>query len=154
MAGRSIYYGALLYLGHISSDFWLVVFTQAAVFLYLSHTLTIECLRLSFVTFVCATAITLIATPVSFFISVLMPDVFAGFLILSLVIIIGFWDSLKYRDRVILSCIIIILDANSHITSALADLDRCNCRNRSPCLLSGMPNRTGSFETVSRFCLL
>ena len=107
MAGRSIYYGALLYLGYISSDFWLVVFTQAAVFLYLSYTLTIECLRLSFVTFVCATAITLIATPVSFFISVLMPDVFAGFLILSLVITIGFWESLKYRDRVILSCIIL-----------------------------------------------
>ena len=117
MAGRSIYYGALLYLGYISSDFWLVVFTQAAIFLYLSYTLTIGCLRLSFVSFVCVTAITLIATPVSFFISVLMPDVFAGFLILSLVIIIGFWDSLKYRDRVILSCIILYstLTHTSHL---------------------------------------
>lgn len=117
MAGRSIYYGALLYLGYISSDFWLVVFAQAAIFLYLSHTLTIKCLRLSFFSFVCVTAITLVATPLSFFISVLMPDVFAGFLILSVVILIGFWDSLKYRDRIILSFIVLYsaLTHTSHL---------------------------------------
>jgi len=117
MAGRSIYYGALLYLGHISGHFWLVVFTQAAVFLYLSHTLMIKCLRLSFVSFVCVTAITLVATPLSFFISVLMPDVFAGFLILSVVILIEFWDSLKSRDKVILSFIILYsaLTHTSHL---------------------------------------
>jgi hypothetical protein len=63
MAGRSIYYGGLLYLGHITSKFWLAVFTQAAIFLYLSHTLTIKCLRLSFFSFVCVTAVTLLASP-------------------------------------------------------------------------------------------
>ena len=118
MARRSIYYGALLYLGHISSRFWLVVFTQAAIFLYLSHTLMIRCLRLSFVSFVGVTAITLAATPLSFFISVLMPDVFAGFLILSLVIVIGFWDSLKSRDKVFLS-LIILYSALTHTSHLL-----------------------------------
>jgi len=117
MAGRSIYYGALLYLGHISGHFWLVVFTQAAIFLYLSHTLMIECLRLSFVSFVSVTAITLVATPLSFFISLLMPDVFAGFLILSVVILIEFWNSLKSRHKVILSFIILYsaLTHTSHL---------------------------------------
>ena len=113
IAGRSIYYGALLYVGHISSEFWLVVFTQAAVFLYLSYTLMIKCLRLSFVSFVCVTAIILAATPVSFFISVLMPDVFAGFLIVSVVIVIAFWDTLKPRDKVIL-CFVILYSALTH----------------------------------------
>src|SRR5262245_43028007 len=33
LAGRSIYYGALLYVGHITSHFWLTVFVQALIFL-------------------------------------------------------------------------------------------------------------------------
>ena len=118
MAGRSIYYGALLYLGHISGQFWLVVFTQAAIFLYLSHTLIIKCLRLSFVSFACVTAITLVATPLSFFISVLMPDVFAGFLILSVVILIASWNSLGSRDKVILS-FIVLYSALAHTSHLL-----------------------------------
>jgi hypothetical protein len=117
MAGRSIYYGALLYLGHIAGQFWLVVLTQAAILLYLSYTLMIKCLRSSFVSFVCVTAITLVATPLSFFISVLMPDVFAGYLILSVVILIEFWNSLQSSDKVILSFIILYsaLTHTSHL---------------------------------------
>ena len=84
MAGRSIYYGALLYLSHITSYLWLAVFAQAAIFLYLSYTLTIQCLRLSYFSFVCITSIILIVTPLSFFVSFLMPDVFASFLIVGL----------------------------------------------------------------------
>jgi hypothetical protein len=118
MAGRSIYYGALLYLGHILSDFWLVIFTQAAIFLYLSYTLLITCLRISFVAFACVTIITLVVTPLSFFICTLMPDVFAGFLILSAVILTGFWDSLEYRDRVILS-LIVLYSALTHTSHLL-----------------------------------
>lgn len=118
MAGRSIYYGALLYLGHILSKFWLVIFTQAAIFLYLSHTLLTKCLRLSFGAFACLTVITLVATPLSFFISSLMPDVFAGFLYLSAVILTGFWASLEYRDRVI-SSLIVLYSALTHTSHLL-----------------------------------
>jgi hypothetical protein len=118
MAGRSIYYGALLYLGHILSNFWLVIFTQATLFLYLSYTLLTKCLRISFVAFACVTVITLVATPLSFFICFLMPDVFAGFLILGAVILIGFWDSLEYRDRVILS-LIVLYSALTHTSHLL-----------------------------------
>jgi hypothetical protein len=118
MAGRSIYYGALLYLGHILSKFWLVIFTQATIFLYLSYTLLTKCLRLSFVAFACVTVITLVATPLSFFICSLMPDVFAGFLILGAVILAGFWDSLENRDRVILS-LIVLYSALTHTSHLL-----------------------------------
>jgi|SRR5579862_647651 len=140
MAGRSIYYGALLYLGHILGEFWLVIFAQAAVFLYLSHTLIIKCLRLSFVSFVCVTAITSVATPLSFFICFLMPDVFAGFLIMSVAILIAFFNSLSYRDRVILSFIILYsaLTHTSHLLlliftiSAFAIISLLAGRNAKP----------------------
>jgi hypothetical protein len=117
MAGRSIYYGALLYLSHLSSYLWLAVFAQAAIFLYLSYTLIFKCLRLSFFTFVCATSTILVATPLPFFISFLMPDIFASFLILGLAILVGFWDSLKSRDQAILFSIILYsaLTHTSHL---------------------------------------
>jgi putative flippase GtrA len=117
MAGRSIYYGALLYLSHLTSYLWLAVFTQAAIFLYLSYTLTIKCLRLSFFTFVCITLTILVATPLSFFISFLMPDVFASFLIVGLATLVGFWDSLKLRDQTVLGAAILYsaLTHTSHL---------------------------------------
>jgi putative flippase GtrA len=105
LAGRSIYYGALLYIGHLTSYFWLSVFAQAAIFLYLSYTLTVKCLRLSFFTFACVTLTALIATPVSFFISFLMPDVFASFLVFGTIIIAAFWNALELRDKIFVSAI-------------------------------------------------
>lgn len=107
LAGRSIFYGALLYLGHLTSYFWLSVFSQAAIFLYLSYTLVITCLRMSFLTFVGLTSAILIVTPVSFFISFLMPDIFASFLILAAIIFVGFWNALGTRDKIIISGIIL-----------------------------------------------
>ena len=117
MSGRSIYYGALLYVGHLTSNFWLSIFAQAAIFIYLSYTFVIKCARLSFFTFVCTTAIILVATPVSFFISFLTPDIFASFLILATIILVGFWSTLKLRDRVFVTAIILysILVHTSHL---------------------------------------
>jgi putative flippase GtrA len=117
MAGRSIYYGTLLYVSHLTSYLWLAVFVQAAIFLYLTYTLVFKCLRLSFFTFVCVNSTILVATPLSFFISFLMPDVFASFLILGLATLVGFWDSLKLRDQAILSSIILYsaLTHTSHL---------------------------------------
>src|SRR5260221_4121881 len=81
-----------------------------------------KCLRLSFFTFVCATAVTLAVTPLSFFISLLVPDVFASYLILGLGILIGFWDSLKLADRSILLAIIFYsaLTHTSHLILLIA----------------------------------
>jgi len=117
LSGRSIYYGALLYLGHLTSYFWLTVFAQAAVLLYLAYILIVTCLRLSFWTFSWTITIILLATPVSFFISYLMPDIFASYLILATIILAVFWDRLAIRHQVITSLIILfsILAHTSHI---------------------------------------
>jgi len=103
LAGRSIFYGALLYLGHLTSYFWLSVFLQAAIFLYLSYTLAITCLRVSFSTFAILISTILIVTPVSLYISFLMPDIFASFLILATIVFVGFWNVLGTRDKIITS---------------------------------------------------
>lgn len=117
LAGRSVFYGALLYIGHLTSYFWLCVFAQAAIFLYLANTLVIKCLRLSFFTFAGVTSAILVATPVSFFISFLMPDIFASFLIVGTIILAGFWEALKPRDRIFISAIILFsaLAHTSHL---------------------------------------
>ena len=105
LAGRSIYYGAFLYLGYVSSQFWLCVFAQAAIFLYLCHTFIVKCLRLSFPIFAVVISFILVATPVSFFISFMMPDIFASFLILSAIMIVAFWSELERLDKIYISAI-------------------------------------------------
>jgi putative flippase GtrA len=106
LAGRSIYYGALLYIGHLTSYMWLSVFVQGAIFLYLCNLFLTKCLRLSFFTSVCATSTLLVTTPVSFFISFLMPDIFAAFLILASAILLGFWRRLSLLDKILLEAVI------------------------------------------------
>ena len=117
MAGRSIYYGALLYLGHLPSYFWLSVFLQAAIFVYLTYIFAFKCAELSFSKFALSVFLTLIVTPVSFFISFLMPDIFASFLILSTVILVGFWHKLRSHDRLLLLAISLlsVLFHTSHL---------------------------------------
>ena len=117
LAGRSIYYGALLYLGHLTSYFWLSVFLQAAIFIYLTYIFAIKCADLSFSKFVGVVSLVLIVTPASFFISFLMPDIFASFLILSTIILVGFWHKLRLHDRICVLAIALlsVLFHTSHL---------------------------------------
>jgi len=83
LAGRSIYYGVLLYLSHITGRLWPAVLVQAfAVLLAISLTLqtfgSFTWLRLTVVSLVLATL-----TPMSFFVSLLTPDIFAGITVLA-----------------------------------------------------------------------
>ncbi len=105
LAGRSFYYGALLYVGHLISLFWLSIFMQAAIFLYLTYTITIKGLRLSIVSYACIIGIALLGTPLSFFVGFLMPDIFASYLILGTIIIAAFWAELNLRDKILVGSI-------------------------------------------------
>ena len=116
--GRSInLLRRFLYLGQASSHFWLCVFAQAAIFLYLCHTFIVKCLRLPFPMFAAVISFILVATPVSFFISFMMPDVFASFLILSAIMIVAFWSELERVDKICISAILIfaVLTHASHL---------------------------------------
>jgi hypothetical protein len=117
LSGRSVYYGALLYLGHLTGNLWLSIFAQAAIFVYLSYMLVVTCLRFSIFTLLCVDLTVLAVTPVSFFVSYLMPDVFASFLILATIIILAFWDSIRLRERIIVSAVLLYsaLTHTSHL---------------------------------------
>ena len=118
LGGRSIYYGALLYAGYVTSYFWLSILLQGLIFIYLSYVFLIKCARLSFASFALVTSAILILTPVSFFISFLMPDIFASFLILGTMVLVGFWKALNPRDKVFIS-IIIFYSALAHTSHLL-----------------------------------
>jgi len=107
LSGRSVYYGTLLYLGHLTSNLWLSIFAQAAIFVYLSYTLVVTCLRFSIFTLLCVDLTVLAVTPISFFVSYLMPDIFASFLILGTIILLAFWNSIRLRERIVVAAVLL-----------------------------------------------
>jgi hypothetical protein len=89
MLGRSLYYGLLLYIGAITSGFWLTIVFQAAAVL-LALYLTVRALDIP----VWPTLIWLclglcVISDVAFFASYLMPDLFAGIAILSCAVLLS-----------------------------------------------------------------
>jgi hypothetical protein len=78
MAGRSIYYGALAYLGALTSGFWLTVFVQGLAVAWLAE-ITLRAFRITgFGAYAGVVAVLALATPAPFFVAFLMPDIWAG----------------------------------------------------------------------------
>jgi len=83
LSGRSIYYGALLYLGEVTGGFWFSVAIQAAM-LTLAVGLSLRALGLrSGRQAAISIGVIALLTPAAFFASYLMPDMFAGISILA-----------------------------------------------------------------------
>lgn len=90
LAGRSVYYGALLYFGDATGQLWPSILVQAAAVL-LAISLTLRQMRLfSWQTLGVLTVGLAALTPLAFFTSFLMPDVFAGVTVLAIANLIGF----------------------------------------------------------------
>jgi hypothetical protein len=98
LSGRSVYYGALLYLGDRIGEFWFTVALQGAL-LILALALFLRAMDLplgwNFTIAVLAVALT---TSASFFVSFLMPDVFAATVILACASLIGAGRQLPWGD--------------------------------------------------------
>jgi hypothetical protein len=118
-AARSIYYGLFVYIGAISSSLWLVVFAQAALAawaIYLSARLTIGT---SWQTLPVILIPLGLLTPLSFFVSYLMPDVFAGVTILSVSALLAYSTmSLLMRLQFFLILVLAMVFHTSHIAIA------------------------------------
>ncbi|MFI4865937.1 MAG: hypothetical protein ACHQDB_02410 [Steroidobacterales bacterium] len=101
LSGRSVYYGALLYMGDRIGGFWLTIVVQAVVLL-LAMVLFFRAveapLGLNFAITVIAVALT---TSASFFVSFLMPDIFAATVILACASLIGAKRRLPWGDYTI-----------------------------------------------------
>jgi hypothetical protein len=107
LAGRSIVYGVLLYLGEISRGMWLSILVQSLIANFLIFAFVIRTLGLSFRRFLVSTVAVCVVSPLAFFNSYLMPDVFAGFLILGFAILAIGWERLKLVERVAISAVIL-----------------------------------------------
>jgi hypothetical protein len=78
LAGRSIYYGFLAYLGALTGGFWLTVFVQALAVAWLAE-IVLRALRItSLAAYAGVMAVLALASPAAFFASFLMPDIWAG----------------------------------------------------------------------------
>ena len=101
LSGRSVYYGALLYMGDRVGGFWLTIVVQALVLL-VAMALFFRAfeapLGLNFAITVMAVAL---ATSASFFVSFLMPDIFAATVILACASLIGAQRRLPWGDYTI-----------------------------------------------------
>lgn len=117
LAGRSIIYGALLYLGALTGGMWFAIVVQSVVAVYLVFLFIVRTLRLDFRYFLVTCGVLLLASPLPFCVSCLMPDVFAGFLILGVAILATGWGRLSKTERAITSAVLLfaVLSHTTHV---------------------------------------
>jgi hypothetical protein len=107
LAGRSIIYGALLYLGAVIGGMWFSIIMQSLSAACLIFVFVVRTLGLDFRHFLISCAFLFTASPLPFFASFLMPDVFAGFLILAFAILATSWHRLSRVELVFLSAVLL-----------------------------------------------
>jgi hypothetical protein len=124
--GRSVYYGALLYIGIESLGRYGPIFIQAAI-----QVLALMCILIA-VPVVdeskrwrwCAIAMLAIGllSPLPFFVSRLMPDAFTGIFVASVISLLAFWHNHSSLGRVflILLCAVAVTFHTTHVLLALA----------------------------------
>lgn len=99
LAGRSIYYGLLLYIGNLLGGFWLTVVFQATLYLA-SIGLTLKHLDVfSWPRWALVGVFLAAVSPVAFYTSYLMPDLFAGLTILAVANLLIFGARLSFAER-------------------------------------------------------
>jgi hypothetical protein len=117
LAGRSIIYGALLYLGEQFGGMWFSVLIQSLAATYLLFLFVVRTLTLNFRYFLACCAALFVLSPLPFFASFLMPDVFAAFLILGFAILATSWDRLSNLERTMTGAILLfaVLAHTTHL---------------------------------------
>ena len=108
LTGRSIYYGMMLYLPMRLLGPWGGIVLQAVVVAGLIVSSLVIAARHTggdarIIAPVAIAALTVL-TPLPFYTSMLMPDVYSGVLILLLATVIGFWSSLQTLTRAVQIC--------------------------------------------------
>ncbi|HQH25908.1 MAG TPA: hypothetical protein PLP17_00815 [Oligoflexia bacterium] len=96
--GRSVYYGALLYIGDIFGGLWPLPVAQAAICAYLVY-VTLSLLGLSAKKPFAVVISVLLFTSLPFHAAALMPDIFTGYMILCLALLFVWWSQIGYATR-------------------------------------------------------
>ena len=117
MAGRSIYYGALAYLGQLTGGFWLTVFVQGLAVAWLAEMTLRASGRRRLDAFAATVAVLAFATPAPFFVADLMPDVWSGVAIGAMALLFALPGRLTRLDMVALAAMTAFsaMAHNSHV---------------------------------------
>ncbi len=120
LAGRSIYYGALLHAAQRAGSLWLAVIAQALCVAAVLHLLMVKLWRVRPAAFLATTAVLSLATPLAVYTGLLMPDVFAGLGILAFAALAVYWRQLSRVERGGLVCVLLfgLLAHASHVAVA------------------------------------
>ena len=107
LAGRSVYYGALVYAGYLTGKMWLVVALQALAVAYVLQLLMQRLWKLRTRAVIGTVAALSLLTPLGVYTGFLMPDVFAPLVILCMGTLAFYWRELPYGHRWALSLLLL-----------------------------------------------
>jgi len=102
MAGRSIYYGVLTYLGALAGGFWLTVLVQGLAVAWLTEIILRALNITSLRAYAGVIAVLALATPAPFFVAFLMPDIWAGVGMVAGAALFALAGRLKWLDVAVL----------------------------------------------------
>ncbi|CAN5224602.1 hypothetical protein BH10PSE16_BH10PSE16_31030 [soil metagenome] len=121
LAGRSVYYGALLYAGYLSGKMWLAVAVQALCVAYVLQLLMMKLWGLRSRELIGVAAALSLLTPLGVYTGFLMPDVFAPLVILSMGTLAVYWGQLSRPHRWVLSALLLfgLCAHSSHLALAV-----------------------------------
>ena len=122
LAGRSVYYGALLYASHLAGSLWWAVAAQALAVAWVLHLLAVRLWGLGTPAYLGLVALLAATTPLAVYTGLLMPDVFAGLAVLAVAMLAVHWRGLARADRWLLAGLLLFALAShaSHVALALA----------------------------------
>jgi hypothetical protein len=98
LAGRSIYYGVLAYLGALAGGFWLTVFVQGLAVAWLAEIILRGLGVVGLRAYAAVIAVLVLATSAPFFAAFLMPDIWAGVAIGAVAALFALGGRLKALD--------------------------------------------------------
>ncbi|MEJ7930652.1 hypothetical protein WG922_11765 [Ramlibacter sp. AN1015] len=121
LAGRSVYYGALLYLSFLAGSLWLTVLVHGLCVAWVLHLVMVRLWRLPTTAFFATLAVLTVASPLAAFTGLLMPDVFAGLSILCIAVLGVYWDRVGRGTRWGLAALLLFSLAGhgSHVALAV-----------------------------------
>ncbi|TFZ04921.1 hypothetical protein [Ramlibacter rhizophilus] len=122
LAGRSVYYGMLLYVSFLAGSLWLTVLVHGLCAAYVLHVLMVRLWGLRERTFLGTVAALTLLTPLGVFTGFLMPDIFTGLVILCTGTLTVYWTRLSRPSRWMLGAILLFGLAShaSHLPLAAA----------------------------------
>jgi len=121
LAGRSVYYGILLYAGYLTGGMWLAVMVQALCVAYVLQLLMVRLWALSTGQVLGTVAALSLLTPLGIYTGFLMPDVFAPLVILIIGTMSVYWRQLTRGQCGALAAILLfgLCAHSSHVALAV-----------------------------------